>query len=48
MRITDITCCPVWGGSRNYLFVIVDTDAGIYGLGESGLTGRELAVMGAL
>jgi L-alanine-DL-glutamate epimerase-like enolase superfamily enzyme len=48
MKITAVTCYPVWGGSRNYLFVIVDTDSGLYGLGEAGLTGRELAVMGAI
>ncbi len=48
MKITNIEACPVWGGARNFLFVIVDTDEGIYGIGEAGLTGRELAVMGAL
>jgi len=48
MRITDITCYPVWSGQRNFLFVAVDTDEGVYGLGEAGLTGRELAVMGAI
>ena len=48
MKITDITCYPVWGGHRNFLFVVVDTDEGIYGVGESGLTGRELAVTGAI
>ncbi len=48
MKITDITSYPVWAGHRNYLFVVVDTDEGIYGVGESGLTGRELAVMGAI
>ena len=48
MRISDITCYPVWGGHRNFMFVVVDTDQGVYGLGESGLTGRELAVMGAI
>ncbi|MGI5915617.1 MAG: galactonate dehydratase [Anaerolineae bacterium] len=48
MKITDITCYPVWAGHRNYLFVVVDTDEGIYGMGESGLTGRERAVMGAI
>jgi len=48
MKIADITCYPVWGGHRNFLFVVVDTDEGIYGVGESGLTGRELAVMGAI
>ncbi len=48
MNISDITCYPVWGGHRNFLFIVVDTDEGIYGVGESGLTGRELAVMGAI
>lgn len=48
MRITDIKPLPVWVGSRNQLVVKVETDEGIYGLGESGLSGRELAVMGAL
>jgi L-alanine-DL-glutamate epimerase-like enolase superfamily enzyme len=48
MKITEITCYPVWGGGRNFLFVVVDTDEGIYGVGESGLTGRELAVMGVI
>ena len=55
MKITDVTCYPVWsdrrpgrGGGRNFLFVVVDTDQGISGVGESGLTGRELAVMGAV
>ena len=48
MKITDIELYPVWGGHRNYLIVMVDTDEGIYGVGEAGLTGRELAVMGAI
>lgn len=47
MRIRDIKCYPVWVG-RNQLVVKVETDEGIYGLGESGLSGRELAVMGAI
>jgi galactonate dehydratase len=48
MRITDIKPYPVWVGNRNQLVVRVETDEGIYGLGESGLSGRELAVVGAL
>jgi L-alanine-DL-glutamate epimerase-like enolase superfamily enzyme len=48
MKITNIEAYPVWGGARNFLFVVMDTDEGIYGVGEAGLTGRELAVMGAL
>lgn len=48
MKITNIEAYPVWGGQRNFLFVVVDTDEGIYGVGEAGITGREFAVMGAL
>ncbi|MEN9937502.1 MAG: D-galactonate dehydratase [Chloroflexota bacterium] len=48
MKITNIEAYPVWGGHRNFLFVVVDTDEGISGVGEAGLTGRELAVMGTL
>jgi galactonate dehydratase len=48
MRITEIKPLPVWVGNRNQLVVKVETDEGIYGLGESGLSGRELAVVGAL
>ena len=48
MKITGIETFPVWNGSRNFLFVVVDTDEGIYGVGEAGLTGRELAVVGAV
>jgi L-alanine-DL-glutamate epimerase-like enolase superfamily enzyme len=48
MKITEIEAYPVWNGSRNFLFVVVDTDEGVYGVGEAGLTGRELAVMGAI
>jgi L-alanine-DL-glutamate epimerase-like enolase superfamily enzyme len=48
VKITGIEAYPVWGGKRNHLFVVVDTDEGIYGIGEAGLTGRELAVTGTL
>ena len=48
MKITNIECYPVWAGHRNFLFVIVDTDEGIYGVGEAGITSREHAVMGAI
>ncbi len=48
MKITSIEPYPVWGGERNFLFVIVDTDEGVYGVGEAGITGRELAVMGTI
>src|SRR6266853_3942474 len=48
MRITDIDTYPVFNGARNNLYVTVDTDAGISGVGESGLSNRELAVIGAV
>ncbi len=48
MKITNVEAHAVWGGHRNFLFVTVDTDEGISGVGEGGLTGRELAVLGAI
>jgi len=48
MKITDIKSYPVWVGHRNQLIVKVETDEGIYGLGEAGLSGREMAVVGAI
>lgn len=48
MKITNIETFPVWGGHRNFLFVVVDTDEGIYGVGEAGITSREQAVIGAI
>lgn len=48
MKITNVEAYPVWGGQRNFLFVVVDTDEGIYGVGEAGITGRELAVVGVI
>lgn len=48
MKITDVRTVPVWSGTRNFLFVVVETDDGIIGVGEAGLTGREHAVIGAI
>jgi galactonate dehydratase len=48
MKITDIKVYPVWVGSRNQLVVKVETDAGLWGWGEAGVSGRELAVQGAV
>jgi len=47
MKITDIKIhlAREW---RTFLFVQVETDEGISGIGESGISGRELAVAGAL
>src|SRR5436305_6605005 len=48
MKITDVKVYPVWVGSRNQLLVKIETNEGLYGWGESGLSGRELAVIGAI
>ncbi len=48
MRITDIKVYPTRVGHRNQLIVKVETDEGIHGWGESGVSGRELAVQGAV
>ena len=48
MKITAIKPYPVWVGHRNQLIVKVETDEGIFGWGESGLSGREKAVVGAV
>jgi galactonate dehydratase len=48
MKITDIKSYPVWVGTRNQMLVKIETDEGIYGWGESGLSYRELAVAGAV
>ncbi len=48
LQISAITPYPVWVGHRNQLLVKIETNEGIYGWGESGLSGRELAVAGAI
>jgi galactonate dehydratase len=44
MKIVNVESIAVWGGTRNYLFVVVDTDEGISGVGEASLMWKELAV----
>jgi len=48
VKITAIKAYPVWVGTRNQLLVKIETDEGIFGWGESGLSGREKAVVGAI
>jgi len=48
MKITAIKPYAVWVGIRNQLVVKVETDEGVFGWGESGLSGREKAVVGAI
>src|ERR671919_230275 len=48
MRITDVRPFAVRVGGRNQLLVKIETDDGVYGWGEAGLSSRELAVEGAV
>ena len=45
MKIAKIETYPIFT-TRNWLFVVVETDEGIWGIGESNLTSREEAVIG--
>jgi galactonate dehydratase len=48
MKISAVHAYPVWVGNRNQLIVKVETDEGLYGWGESGMSYRERAVVGAV
>ncbi|MBI2195163.1 MAG: galactonate dehydratase [Planctomycetes bacterium] len=48
MKITAVKTFPIFFGSRNYLLVKVETDEGIYGMGEFGITWKEQAGVGAV
>ncbi|MBU2886401.1 mandelate racemase/muconate lactonizing enzyme family protein [Gilvimarinus agarilyticus] len=48
MKISQIKSYSFWVGFRNVCLVKVETDGGLYGWGEAGLSGREQAVMGAV
>ncbi|QKC85239.1 mandelate racemase/muconate lactonizing enzyme family protein [Mesorhizobium sp. NZP2077] len=48
LKITAINPYPAWVGTRNQMLVKVETDQGVFGWGESGLSGRERAVAGAV
>jgi L-alanine-DL-glutamate epimerase-like enolase superfamily enzyme len=43
MKITNVECLPVQDG-RSCVFVVVETDEGLYGVGEAGLTRRATAI----
>ena len=47
MKITNVECLPVQDG-RNCVFVVVETDEGLFGVGEAGLTGRAGAIGAAV
>jgi galactonate dehydratase len=48
MKITAVRGFPVKVGIRNQFIVKIDTDEGISGVGEGGISGRELAMQGML
>jgi galactonate dehydratase len=48
MKITGVRGYPVKVGHRNQFVVTIETDEGITGVGEGGISGRELAMLGML
>ena len=48
MRIRSVETLVVDGGMRNWVFVLVDTDEGLRGLGEATLEGKSETVVGAV
>ena len=47
MKITEVKAFPIHCG-RDLFVVKVETDEGIYGIGEGGISGRELAMQGTV
>ena len=47
-QITGVRTVAVGAGWRNYVFVLIDTDDGLTGLGEASLGGQTHAVLGAI
>ncbi len=48
MKITNIECIPVQAPGRTLVPILVETDAGLTGLGEAGLQRRWKAIGGAV
>ena len=48
MKITNVEGYPVGSNGRNFFFIVVDTDEGIYGVGECGIGNREQAHLGVI
>ncbi len=48
MKIERVTGYPVMAGIRCQFVIEIETDTGIVGLGEGGISGRELAMQGML
>jgi galactonate dehydratase len=48
MKITDIKSIHVWDDGKNLFILKIETDEGLYGWGEAGLSTRGLAIEGAV
>lgn len=48
MKIGDVRTVPFWDGRRNSLAIVVETDAGLIGLGEAGSNAHQPAVVGVI
>ena len=48
MKITDVRPVPFFGGYKNMLVVVVETDEGVQGIGESGMSSQILATAEAI
>ena len=48
LKITGVRSIAVGAGWRNYVFVLIDTDAGLTGLGEASIGGQTHSVLGAI
>src|SRR4051812_44776586 len=48
MKISAVKGFPVKVGHRNQFMVKIETDDGLYGVGEGGISGHELAMQGML
>ena len=48
MKIGEISSVMAFGGRQSWVFVLVETDAGITGVGEASLEGKEKAVVSAI
>jgi galactonate dehydratase len=44
MKITGVKTVETWGAPRNWVFVKIETDGGLYGWGEATLEGKEETV----
>ena len=48
MKIREVSSVMAFGGRQSWVFVLVETDAGITGVGEASLEGKEKAVVSAV